>query len=87
MLRLLISNINLAVQNMYNYVNKIAVILPHDKDQEEKKKNATIEQQLEAVIAHIEDLVEVNNRVKQMDSADYYGDALPSKKNTIRLDF
>ena len=86
MLRLLISNINLAVQNMYNYVNKIAVILPHDRDQEEKQ-NATIEHQLEAVIAHIEDLVEVNNRVKQMDSADYYGDALPSKKNTIRLDF
>ena len=82
MFRVLISNIKLAVHNMYKYVNNKAVSLPNDA-KKDKKNNATLEKQLEAVIAHIEDLQEVNNRVKHLDNTDYYGVALVSKKNTI----
>ena len=66
--RVLISNINLAIQNMYNYVNKIAVSLPEDR-KKDAKDQAPLENQLEVVFSHIKDLEEVNHRVGRADKS------------------
>ena len=88
-LRVLISNIKLAVQNMSNYVNRIAITLPEDRKKDDKKNahaQASLDKQLEDVFSHIEDLEKVNKRITQEDNTAHYADALPSQKDTIRIE-
>ena len=51
------------------------------------KKRATLEKQLDNVFIHIEDLEEVNQRVRQSEKSKYYKNAIASTKSTIRLDY
>ena len=53
---------------MDNYVNKRAVLLPGDVKKGTKKR-ATLEKQLDNVFIHIEDLEEVNQRVRQSEKS------------------
>ena len=71
---------------MDNYVNKRAVLLPGDV-KKDMKKCATLEIQLDNVFIHIEDLEEVNQRVRQSEKSKYYKNAIASTKSTIRLDY
>ena len=71
---------------MDNYVNKRAVLLPGDVKKDTKKR-ATLEKQLDNVFIHIEDLEEVNQRVRQSEKSKYYKNASPSTQSTIRLDY
>ena len=75
--RIEITNIQLAVQNMFYQSKKMA----------DTRKLAPFEKQLGLIAEHIEDLTEVNDRVRYSDKEEYYKDALPSDKSSIRLDF
>ena len=84
--RLLISNIKLAILNMYQYVLRRAILLPGDKKEEGDEENA-VPEQLSSIIAHIEDLEMVNARVRVSDLSDGYMDPLASDKSELRLDY
>ena len=71
------TNIQLAVQNMANQTKKDA----SNDDKEEFKT------QLKSIGEHIEDLVEINGRVRYSEKSEYYKNALASDKSSIRLDF
>ena len=71
---------------MYNYANRRAVTL-HGDTNKNTKDQATIEEQLLGVVSHIEDLEDVNKRVRQSDAEKYYDNALPSTKSTIRMGY
>ena len=82
--KLLISNIKLAISNMHRYVMKRAVVLPGDtKDGSGDERS--VSEQLAAIIAHIEDLQVVNERVKKSDLASGYLDPLLSEDTQLGL--
>ena len=84
--RLLISNIKLAIGNMNRYVDTKRVFLLGDtKENEDDEKH--VPEQLHNVISHIEDLVEVTDRVRNSDVADLYMDPLASPKSVMRIDY
>ena len=86
MFRLLISNIKLAILNMYQYVIKRAILLPGDK-KEDGEEEKPVGEQLSAIIAHIEDLEMVNKRVRESDHSAGYMEPLASDKSELRLDY
>ena len=83
--RLLISNIKLAILNMFQYVASRAVVLPGDRS--EQGAEPSVVEQLAAIISHIEDLEEVNDRVRTSDDNNRYMQPLLSEESELRLDF
>ena len=81
--RLLISNIKLAIGNMNRYVDTKRVFLLGDT----KENLDDVPEQLHNIISHIEDLVEVTDRVRNSDVADLYMDPLASPKSVMRIDY
>ena len=71
---------------MNTYVDSRKVFLPGDvkNDQNDEK---TISEQLHNIFSHIEDLVEVTDRVKNSEVANLYMDPLASPKSEIRIDY
>ena len=71
---------------MNAYVDSRKVFLPGDvkKDQNDER---TIPEQLHNIFSHIEDLVEVTDRVKNSEVANLYMDPLASPKSEIRIDY
>ena len=83
---LVISNINLSISNMDNYVDTRKVLLLGDsKESDDNEK--TVAEQLHNIFSHIEDLVEVTDRVRKSQVAALYMDPLASPKSEIRIDY
>ena len=72
---------------MYQYVISRAILLPGDKKDEDDAENKSVQEQLAAIIAHIEDLKMVNTRVRESDLSDGYIAPLASDKSELRLDY
>ncbi|XP_023340055.1 cilia- and flagella-associated protein 73 [Eurytemora carolleeae] len=84
--KLLISNIKLAISNMHRYVLKRAVVVP-GAPKETKTEELGVPEQLNTIIAHIEDLTVVNERVKKSDLGIGYLDPLASEASELRIDY
>ena len=71
---------------MNAYVDSRKVFLPGDvkNDQNDEK---SMSEQLHNIFSHIEDLVEVTDRVKNSEVANLYMDPLASPKSEIRIDY
>ena len=68
---MLVSNIKMSIENMNCYVQRRAVVLPGDTITE-VKENVSIDEQLESIESHIEDLEVVRNRVCNAVKAENY---------------
>ena len=95
--RLLISNIKLAIQNMFSYALSRAISLPGDREEEQIERgrrvgpvpefqykdpcSGSVSSQLNTIIAHIEDLEEVTSRVSQADNTTGYNEPLATEIN------
>lgn len=67
------------------YVSSRAVVLAGDRAEQEGE--AGVGEQLAAIISHIEDLEEVNSRVRVSDDTHKYMEPLLSEVSELRLDF
>ena len=67
---------------MFNYVNSVRVLELRNCRNNKKTTGETLDEQLQAVFAHIEDLEEVNQKVKRDDLAQYYSNAAASDKSS-----
>ena len=84
--RLLISNLKMAILTMYEYVGRNAVVLPGDK-KIDLKQSKSVDEQLEIVKNHIEDLERVNMRVRGSEMTRGYMRALASERSDLRVDY
>ena len=84
--RLLISNLKMAILTMYEYVRRNAVVLPGDK-KVEMKQSQSVDEQLEIVKNHIEDLERVNMRVRGSEMTKGYMRVLASERSDLRIDY
>ena len=84
--RLLISNIKLAILNMFHYVLSRAILLPGDRTDEEGGSKS-VQEMLAAIISHIVDLENVNKRVQDSDANLLYLQPLLSDTSELRLDY
>ena len=64
---------------MYFQVHK-DVVLPVENEND----TDSLDLQLSRIFAHIEDLQEVNSRVKQVEHVCYYDNALPSEMSIVK---
>ena len=71
---------------MNAYVDSRKVFLPGDVKNDQNVER-TISEQLHNIFSHIEDLVEVTDRVKNSEVANLYMDPLASPKSEIRIDY
>ena len=89
--QLLIANIKLSILTLWQYVLSKKVVLPGDRksseDQASKDKPPGLEDQLDEVTAHIEDLQVVIDRVQAADDIEGYNDPLLSEISELRLDY
>lgn len=93
--QLLIANIKLSILTLWQYVLTKKVVLPGDQrkssqdqeDQPSKDKPPGLEDQLDEVTAHIEDLQVVIDRVQAADDIEGYNDPLLSEVSELRLDY
>ena len=84
--RLLISNLKMAILTMYEYVCRNAVVLQGDL-KVEIEQSETVEEQLEVMMSHIEDLERVNMRVRGSEMTKGYIRALASERSDLRIDY
>ena len=84
--RLLISNIKLAILNMFHYVLSRAILLPGDRTDEEGGSRS-VQEMLAAIISHIVDLENVNKRVRDSDATLLYLQPLLSDTSELRFDY
>ena len=84
--RLLISKLKMAILTMYEYVCRNAVVLPGDKKVEIKPAR-TVEEQVEMIMRHMEDLETVNVRVRGSEMTRGYMRALASERSDLRIDY
>ena len=70
---------------MYEIVRRNAVVLPGDKKVEMLAK--TVEEQLEVVMSHIDDLERVNMKVRASELTKGYMRALASERSDLRIDY
>ena len=90
--QLLIANIKLSILTLWQYVLTKKVVLPGDRktngeEQVSKDKPPGLDEQLDAVTAHIEDLQVVIERVQAADDIEGYNDPLLSEISELRLDY
>ena len=88
--QLLIANIKLSILTLWQYVISKKVSLPGDRKTGEepcKDKPPSLDEQLLAVEAHIEDLLVVIERVSTADDLVAYNDPLLSEISELRLDY
>ena len=76
----------MAILTMYEYVGRNAVILPGDK-KSEIKNSKSVDEQLEVIKNHIEDLERVNMRVRGSELTKGYMRALASERSDLRIDY
>ena len=76
----------MAILTMYEYVCRNAVVLPGDL-KVEIEQSKTVEEQLEVVMSHIEDLERVNLRVRGSELTRGYMRALASERSDLRIDY
>ena len=76
----------MAIENMNRYVGTKKVFLLGDTKEKENEEEPVTEQ-LHNIISHIEDLVEVTDRVRNSEVAELYMDPLASPKSEIRIDY
>ena len=76
----------MAILTMYEYVGRNAVVLPGDK-KVEIEPSKTVEEQLEVIKSHIEDLERVNMRVRGSEQTKGYMRALASERSDLRIDY
>ena len=80
--KLLIFHIGTSIDNMYRYVKSRKVLLPEDKlciTRNEDIKEETIDIKLDRIQAHIEDLINIRDRVSHSQLEENYSGALLSK--------
>ena len=75
----------MAIENMNRYVDTKKVFLLGDT-KEKQNEEEPVPEQLHNIISHIEDLVEVTDRVRNSEVAELYMDPLASPKSEIRID-
>ena len=90
--QLLIANIKLSILTLWQYVLTKKVVLPGDRkpngeEQATKDRPPGLDEQLDAVTAHIEDLQVVIERVQAADDIEGYNDPLLSEISELRLDY
>ena len=76
----------MAIENMNRYVDTKKVFLLGDT-KEKQNEEEPVPEQLHNIISHIEDLVEVIDRVRNSEVAELYMDPLASPKSEIRIDY
>ena len=76
----------MAIENMNRYVDTKKVFLLGDT-KEKQNEEEPVPEQLHNIISHIEDLVEVTDRVRNSEVAELYMDPLASPKSEIRIDY
>ena len=76
----------MAIENMNRYVDTKKVFLLGDT-KEKQNEEEPVPEQLHNIISHIEDLVEVIDRVRNSEVAELYMDPLASPKSEIRTDY
>ena len=80
--KLLIFHIGTSIDNMYRYVKSRKVLLPEDKlciTRNEDIKEETVDFKLDRIQAHIEDLINIRDRVSHAQLEENYSGALLSK--------
>ena len=82
----MISNIKLAILNMFHYVLSRAILLPGDRTDEEGGSRS-VQEMLAAIISHIVDLENVNKRVRDSDATLLYLQPLLSDTSELRFDY
>ena len=94
--RMLISRLRMAIITMYQYVCRDAVVLPEDKKKDRKERHKTspknqklhsVDEMMEVIKNHIEDLVMVISRVRGSEDPDGYILALDSARSHLRIDY
>ena len=76
----------MAIENMNRYVDTKKVFLLGDT-KEKQNEEEPVPEQLHNIISHIEDLVEVIDRVRNSEVAELFMDPLASPKSEIRIDY
>ena len=76
----------MAIENMNRYVDTKKVFLLGDT-KEKQNEEEPVPEQLHNISSHIEDLVEVTDRVRNSEVAELYMDPLASPKSEIRIDY
>ena len=76
----------MAIVTMYEYVCRNAVMLPGDR-KSEMKVAKSVDEQLDVVKSHIEDLDRVNARVRGSELTKGYMRALASDRSDLRIDY
>ena len=76
----------MAIENMNRYVDTKKVFLLGDT-KEKQNEEEPVPEQLHNIISHIEDLVEVTDRVRNSEVAELYMDPLASPRSEIRIDY
>ena len=81
--KLLIFHIGASIDNMYRYVKSRKVLLSEDKQintRKEENRNETVDVKLDRIQAHIEDLINIRQRVSHCQLEENYSGALLSKE-------
>ena len=81
--KLLIFHIGASIDNMHRYVKSRKVLLSEDKQintRKEENRNETVDVKLDRIQAHIEDLINIRQRVSHCQLEENYSGALLSKE-------
>jgi hypothetical protein len=78
---MMVSIIQLAISSMDKYVSSRRISIPGD-DAEDIPEAGNVEDKLENILAHIEDLVEIKHLVRKTETTAFYND--PHEDSDVR---